>query len=155
MAKAVVTGGAGFIGPHICGLLCEKGAQVTITPDLSIGKRGNMARLPGRHDVEFIHASITDLSLLLSAFKGADYVFHEAAVPGVPRSIENPTAANGVNVAGTLNGWFFAARDSGVKKVVYASRPPVHGGTSALPEAEHDFPEPGRGRGLLAAYVIV
>jgi len=139
--KAVVTGGAGFIGSHICDLLCEKGFEVTIIDDLSTGKRGNMAQLLGRHDVEFIHGSITDLSLLLKAFKGANYVFHEAAVPSVPRSIENPAATNEVNVAGTLN-VLMAARDNGVKKVVYASSSSVYGDTPTLPKREDMPPNP-------------
>jgi UDP-glucose 4-epimerase len=103
MAKAVVTGGAGFIGSHICDLLHEKGYQVSIIDDLSTGKRANITQLLGQHNVEFIHGNITDRNLLMKAFKGADYVFHEAAIPSVPRSIENPVAANEANVTGTLS----------------------------------------------------
>ena len=80
MAKAVVTGGAGFIGSHICDLLHEKGYQVSIIDDLPRGKRDNIAHLLDQHNVEFIQGSIMDLRLLMKAFKGADYVFHEAAI---------------------------------------------------------------------------
>ncbi len=140
-AKAVVTGGAGFIGSHICDLLYERGYQVSIIDDLSTGKLDNIAHLLGRHNVEFIPGSITDLSLLIKTCKGADYVFHEAAIPSVPRSIENPIATNEVNITGTLN-VLVAARDTGVKKVVYASSSSVYGDTPTLPKREDMPPSP-------------
>lgn len=138
MLKAVVTGGAGFIGSHICDLLYQKGYHVTILDDLSTGKKTNIAHLLGRPGVEFIQGSITDIALLQRCFQSADYVFHQAAIPSVPRSIENPLATNEVNINGTLN-VLVAARDNAVKKVVYASSSSVYGDTPTLPKQE-DMP---------------
>ncbi len=141
MAKVVVTGGAGFIGSYICDMLYEKGYQVIIIDDLSTGKRNNITHLLSHHNVDFILGSITDLNLLKKAFKGIDCVYHEAAITSVPRSIENPVATNEVNVTGILK-VLIAARDNGVKKVVYASSSSVYGDTPTLPKTEDMPPNP-------------
>lgn len=131
--KAVVTGGAGFIGSHIADELVKHNYLVTIIDNLSTGKMENIAHLDGK--IEFIEGSVTDLNLLSSVFQGADYIFHEAAIPSVPRSIKDPIASNEVNTTGTLK-VLMAARDNKVKKVVYASSSSVYGDTPTLPKRE-------------------
>jgi UDP-glucose 4-epimerase len=140
MYKAVVTGGAGFIGSNICYELVERGNHVTILDDLSTGKEDNIRELLGRA-LEFTRGSITDLPLLQKLFRGVDYIFHLAAIPSVPRSLENPLASNHVNITGTLN-VLLAARDNTVKKVVYASSSSVYGDTLTSPNTENMLPDP-------------
>jgi len=88
--KAVVTGGAGFIGSHLADELAKQGYHVVILDYLSTGKKENIAGLLRRDDIEFVEGSITDLLLLNKLFQRIDYIFHQAAIPSVPRSIENP-----------------------------------------------------------------
>ncbi|MBA7684639.1 UDP-N-acetylglucosamine 4-epimerase [subsurface metagenome] len=133
--KAVVTGGAGFIGSHLAELLANRGYYVIILDDLSIGKMANVEPLLKKANVEFIQSSIIDLQLLQQLFQGVDYIFHQAAIPSVPRSIENPEASHNVNVTGTLN-VLLAARDNNIRKVVYASSSSVYGDTPELPKTE-------------------
>lgn len=135
--SVVVTGGAGFIGSNLVEELARDNT-VTIIDDLSTGKAENVASLGGKGNVRFIRGGVTDLSLLLAGFRGADYVFHQAAIPSVPRSIEDPLASHEVNITGTLN-VLIAARDKGVKKVVFASSSSVYGDTPVLPKRE-DMP---------------
>jgi UDP-glucose 4-epimerase len=134
--KVVVTGGAGFIGSNLAEELSKK-HQVIVLDDLSTGREINLEGL----DVEFIKGSITDLSLLNRVFSGVDYVFHEAALPSVQRSVENPVATNEVNIGGTLN-VLMAARDQGVKKIMFASSSSVYGDTPTLPKHESMTPAP-------------
>lgn len=134
--KVVVTGGAGFIGSNLAEELSKK-HQVIVLDDLSTGREINIKGL----DVEFVKGSITDLSLLNRVFTGVDYVFHEAALPSVQRSVENPLATNEVNIGGTLN-VLMAARDQGVKKVMFASSSSVYGDTPTLPKRESMTPAP-------------
>jgi len=141
MKKAVVTGGAGFIGSHIADRLTGQGYQVVIIDDLSTGNKENIAALLKQNNIEFIEGSIVDLSLLNKLFRGVDYVFHLAAIPSVPRSIKNPQASHEVNITGTLN-VLLAARDTGVKKVIYASSCAVYGDTPTLPIKEEMLPKP-------------
>jgi UDP-glucose 4-epimerase len=138
MKKVVVTGGAGFIGSHLAEGLVARGYHVTVLDDLSTGKMENIAHLVANNKAEFIQGSITDLPLLQKLFKGVEYVFHEAALARVPRSIAEPLTCNDVNITGTLK-VLLAARDNGVKKVVYASSSSVYGETDTLPERE-DMP---------------
>jgi UDP-glucose 4-epimerase len=137
--KVVITGGAGFIGANLAKELAADNS-VIIIDDLSTGKQENIAGLPGRN-VEFVEGSISDLSLLKRLFRNVDYVFHEAAIASVPKSIEDPAAANEVNVTGTLN-VLLAARDRGVRKVIYASSAAVYGDTASLPQKEDMMPNP-------------
>ena len=139
--KVVVTGGAGFIGSHLIERLVEQGYQVIALDDLSTGKMENIRELLRNDIVEFIRGSVTDLELLKGLFKGASYVFHLAALPSVPRSLENPLDCHQVNVTGTLN-VLLAARGNGVRKVVYASSSSVYGDTPTLPKEEGMFPHP-------------
>ena len=133
--KVVVTGGAGFIGSHLTQELARRGYHVTIIDDLSTGKTENTEDVRGKENVAFIKGSISDLLLLRRVFKGVDYVFHQAAIPSVPRSIENPLASHETNITGTLN-VLLAARDTGVRKVIYASSSSVYGDTPTLPKGE-------------------
>ena len=139
--KAVVTGGAGFIGSHLAERLVGQGYQIVILDDLSTGKIENIKALLKSDNVEFIRGSVTNLSLLNRLFKDAYYVFHLAAIPSVPRSIENPQASNEVNVGGTLN-VLLAAKGNSIKKVIYASSSSVYGDTPALPKNEDMKPHP-------------
>lgn len=162
--KAVVTGGAGFIGSHIADELVKRGYQVIILDDLSTGRIENIQHIIGAFNdpasdlpplergvktdfplyspqVEFIHGSITDLPLLQYLFKGIDYVFHQAAIPSVPRSIKSPSRSHETNVTGTLN-VLVASRDSGVKKVIFASSSSIYGDTITLPKREDMIPSP-------------
>ena len=141
MKRAVVTGGAGFIGSHIANELVARGYQVAIIDDLSTGNKENIAALLKQSNVEFIEGSIVDLSLLNKLFRGVDYVFHLAAIASVPRSVKNPQASHEVNITGTLN-VLLAARDTGVKKVIYASSCAVYGDIPTLPIKEEMLPKP-------------
>ena len=138
MKQIVVTGGAGFIGSHLVEKLVDRGYDVTVLDDLSTGKMENIAALVEKKTVRFVKGSITDLSLLREVFQGIDAVFHEGALSRVPRSVNDPLTCNEVNITGTLN-VLMAARDSKVKKVVYASSSSVYGETDRLPETE-DLP---------------
>lgn len=139
--KVVVTGGAGFIGSHLAELLMSKDYAVIIIDDLSTGKMVNIEPLLHLGNVEFVEGSISDLPLLQRLFQNVDYVFHEAAIASVARSVENPLASHEVNVTGSLN-VLLAARDNGVKKVVCASSAAVYGDTPTLPQREDMTPNP-------------
>jgi len=141
MSKVVVTGGAGFIGSHLTEALVEKGYHVTVIDNLSTGKLNNIKDVLRSGKLEFVEGSIVNLTLLRKSFAGADYVFHQAAVPSVPRSIKNPRASHNINITGTLN-VLIAARDLGVKKVVYASSSSVYCDTPTLPKVEDMIPNP-------------
>lgn len=141
MKRAVVTGGAGFIGSHIADELVARGYQVAIIDDLSTGSKENIAALLKQSNVEFIEGSIVDLSLLNKLVRGVDYVFHLAAIASVPRSVKDPQASHEVNITGTLN-VLLAARDTSVKKVIYASSCAVYGDTPTLPIKEEMLPNP-------------
>jgi UDP-glucose 4-epimerase len=141
MSKVIVTGGAGFIGSHIADELVKRDYQVVILDNLSTGRLSNIEQTLGSKNVEFVRGSITNLSLLEKLFAGADYVFHQAAIPSVPRSIKNPKASHVANITGTLN-VLLASRDKGVKKVVFASSSSVYGNTPTLPKIETMTPNP-------------
>jgi len=133
MAKYLVTGGAGFIGSHLVSALHARGDSVVILDDFSTGSRANASSLPP--SVVLMEGSITDPSVCGRATEGVDYVLHQAALPSVPRSIEDPIATNLVNVTGTLN-MLIAARDAGVVRFVFASSSSVYGETRELPKTE-------------------
>jgi len=141
MKKAVVTGGAGFIGSHLAEELAKRGWSVIILDDLSTGKRDNIEMLLNQDRLEFVEGSVLAIDLLEKLFHGVDCVFHQAAIPSVPRSIENPLASHEANATGTLN-VLIAARDAGVRKVVYASSSSVFGDTPTLPKREDMAPNP-------------
>ena len=134
--KAVVTGGAGFIGSHLADDLADQGCSVVIFDNISTGKQENVDMILEKHEnVEFVYGSIMDLQVLEDLFKGVDYVFHQGAIPSVPRSVKNPADSHNVNATGTLN-VLMAAKNNGVRKVVYASSSSVYGDTPTLPKVE-------------------
>ncbi len=135
--RVLITGGAGFIGSNLAEKLAEEN-EVVILDDLSTGKIENIEALIKKDNVTFIHGSITDLGLLQESFKDIDYVFHQAAIASVPKSIKDPKSSNEVNITGTLN-VLIAAKDARIKKLVYASSSSVYGDTSLLPISE-DIP---------------
>jgi len=141
MGKVVVTGGAGFIGSHLVDALAQRGYKVIIIDDLSTGKKENIEHLLQGGGVQFYKGSITDLPTLQRLFQGAEYVFHQAALPSVPRSVVEPKASHEVNATGTLN-VLLAARDSKVRKVIYASSSSAYGDTPTLPKREDMLPSP-------------
>ena len=136
----VITGGAGFIGSNLARTLSENN-EVVVIDDLSTGYLKNIQDLINTNKIEFIRGSITDIDLLQNIFKNVDHVFHQAAIPSVPRSIKDPIKSNHVNVNGTVN-VLIAAKDNKVKKVVYASSSSVHGDTPTLPKQEDMKPCP-------------
>ena len=141
MNKVIVTGGAGFIGSHLVQELLKHGHQVIILDNLSTGRLSNIEFLLDDKNVAFVRGSLNNLPLLRRLFSGTDFVFHQAAVPSVPRSIKDPRTSHRANATGTLN-VLLAARDNGVKKVVFASSSSVYGDTPTLPKVEDMAPNP-------------
>ncbi|MCD6220055.1 SDR family oxidoreductase [Candidatus Calescamantes bacterium] len=135
----LVTGGAGFIGSHIVEKLVEIGAKVKVLDNFFAGKLENLNGF--RDKVELIEGDITDLSLVYKAMEGIDYVSHQAALRSAPKSVNLPLSYNRVNVEGTIN-ILIAAKERGVKRVVYASSSSVYGDNLQLPQKEKDFPSP-------------
>lgn len=130
---ALITGGAGFIGSNIAQKLVGLGYKVRIIDNLATGRRENIAAI--EEEVDFIEGDITDLEMVVEGMDGIDLVFHEAALPSVPRSIADPISSNEANIKGTLN-VLIAARDKGVKRLVYASSSSVYGDAPELPKVE-------------------
>jgi UDP-N-acetylglucosamine/UDP-N-acetyl-alpha-D-glucosaminouronate 4-epimerase len=137
--RYLVTGGAGFIGSNTVDELARRGHNVTVLDDVSTGNEENLEGVRDR--IDFIKGSITDLSTVKRACAGADYVLHLAARTSVPRSVQDPAETNNVNVDGTLN-VFLAARDAGVRRVVFAASSAVYGETPTLPKQESMLPAP-------------
>ncbi|MEA2064527.1 MAG: SDR family oxidoreductase [Gemmatimonadota bacterium] len=137
--KCMITGGAGFIGSNLAGYLLEKNWQVVVLDDLSTGKRENLAPVLGQ--VEFIQGDIRDRELVARLLDGCRVVFHQAALPSVPRSIAEPELSHDVNVNGTLN-LLLAARDAGIGRVVLASSSSVYGDSPVMPRTEVLAPRP-------------
>ena len=132
MALYLVTGGAGFIGSHITEELIRRGEHVRVVDSLITGKRQNLAHIPG---VEFIEGDLAEADVARSVVKGVDFVLHQAAIPSVPRSVLDPVASNRANVDASLN-LLVAARDAGVKRLVYAGSSSAYGNTATLPKTE-------------------
>ena len=141
MRKVVVTGGAGFIGSHLTEELVKCGYNVTIIDDFSTGKQANIEKLLKNDSVRLIEGSIMDIDLLQKIFRDVRTVFHVAAIPSVPRSIEAPQPSHHVNATGTLN-VLIAAKDNKVSKVIYSSSSSVYGDTPVLPKREDMLPGP-------------
>ena len=136
MPRYLVTGGAGFIGSNIVEALVQQGGFVRVFDNLSTGNLSNLEGMNGH--IDFIHSDIRDLPLIRAAVKDIDYIFHSAALSSVGWSIDDPIATNEVNITGTLN-ILIAAKDAGVKRVVYASSASVYGNSPKLPK-EEDMP---------------
>jgi len=135
----LVTGGAGFIGSHIASSLVHQGARVRIIDDLSTGHRENVAEIGG--DVDFIHASLTDSKAVSRALRDVEVVFHEAAIPSVPRSVAKPTETHEASVNATFS-LLLAARDQRIRRLVYAASSSAYGDQSELPKREDLRPDP-------------
>ena len=133
MSTYLVTGAAGFIGSNIVEELVARGERVIALDDLSTGKHQNLAPFLDR--IEFVRGDAGDPQLLETTLRGVDHVIHQAALPSVPRSIENPLASHQANINSTLR-LLLAARDTGVKRVVFASSSSVYGDTPTLPKHE-------------------
>lgn len=136
---ALVTGGAGFIGSHIAAALVAKGARVRIIDDLSTGYRENVNEVGG--EVDFVHASLADEKPLRKALEDVELVFHEAAIPSVPRSVENPRQTHIASVDSTFS-LLNAAREMKVRRIVYAASSSAYGDQPTLPKVEDMLPDP-------------
>jgi UDP-glucose 4-epimerase len=137
--KVLVTGGAGFIGSNLAGELIRLGARVTIIDDLSTGFRENLEEIAG--DFDFVEGDINDAELVKSIIRGVDTVYHQAALPSVPRSVENPAETHKVCVDGTFS-LLVHARDAGVRRFIYAASSSAYGDQPTLPKVETMRPEP-------------
>ncbi len=135
----LVTGGAGFIGSHIAAQLLANGEKVRILDDFSTGKQSNLEAF--KDDVEVIRGDLRDPDALARAVDGCQYVYQQAALRSVPRSIDDPRANNDVNVTGILN-LLIASKTAGVQRVVYASSSSVYGADPTLPKVETQTPQP-------------
>lgn len=135
----VVTGGAGFIGSHIAAALSAGGARVRVLDDLSTGHRENLDEIGG--DIDFVQGSVADEQLLAKALENVELIFHEAAIPSVPRSVEAPRNTHIASVDGTF-ALLLAAKEAGVKRVVYAASSSAYGDQPTLPKAEQMAPDP-------------
>jgi UDP-glucose 4-epimerase len=143
MNRYTVTGGAGFIGSHLVEALLRRGHAVRVADNFSTGKRENVdaavagAETPagGSAAIELVEGDLADLEVARKAVAGADYVLHQAAIPSVPRSVKDPIASNRANIDATLN-VLVAARDAGVKRLVFAGSSSEYGDTPTLPKHE-------------------
>jgi nucleoside-diphosphate-sugar epimerase len=137
--KVLVTGGAGFIGSHLVDRLLRDGHDVRVLDNFATGRRENLVGVLG--DVELVEGDIQSYERAHTAVRGMEVVLHQAALPSVPRSVQDPLTSNASNVIGTLN-ILLAARDSGVRRVVYASSSSVYGSNPVLPKHEELAPLP-------------
>jgi nucleoside-diphosphate-sugar epimerase len=135
MAQYLVTGGAGFIGSHLSQELARRGHRVRVADSLVTGKRSNLDHVPS---VELLEGDLADLDFARRAVEGVDYVLHQAALPSVPRSVKDPITSNRANVDATLN-VLVAARDAGVRRLVFAGSSSAYGNTLTSPKHE-DMP---------------
>jgi nucleoside-diphosphate-sugar epimerase len=137
--RFLVTGGAGFIGSNLAIKLVELGHEVRVLDNFSSGRRDNLSSIADRTEV--IEGDIRDFWTVMSCMEGIDYVLHQAALPSVPRSVNNPLTSNAVNIDGTLN-VLECARRAGVRKMVAASSSSVYGESEELPKHEKMRPSP-------------
>jgi len=139
MALYLITGIGGFIGSSLARALLAQGERVRGVDNFSTGKRENLTEIAGR--IELHEADILDLDAMHKACAGVDYIFHEAAIPSVPKSVLDPLGSNQANIDGTVN-LLLAARDAKVKRVVYAASSAAYGDTPTLPKHEAMNPDP-------------
>jgi nucleoside-diphosphate-sugar epimerase len=137
--RVLVTGGGGFIGSHLVDRLLGDGHRVRVLDNFATGRRENL--LGVLDDIELVEGDIQSYERVHNAVRGCEVVLHQAALPSVPRSVQDPLTSNASNVVGTLN-VLLAARDSGVRRVVYASSSSIYGANPALPKREDLIPEP-------------
>jgi len=138
-SKVLVTGGAGFIGSNLVDELIRQGAKVTIIDDLSTGSRENLDEIAG--DFDFVQGDINNSQLVNKAIEGVEIVYHQAALPSVPRSVENPAETHRVCVDGTFN-MLLASKENGVKRFIYAASSSAYGDQPTLPKVETMAPDP-------------
>jgi UDP-glucose 4-epimerase len=137
--KALVTGGGGFIGSNVVRALLARGDDVRVLDNFATGSRANLAGL--ERDVELVEGDLRSYERVHAAVRGVEVVFHQGALPSVPRSVQDPLTTTAVNVEGTLN-VLLAARDEGVRRIVNASSSSVYGDTGGLPRVESQAPDP-------------
>jgi len=137
--KALVTGGGGFIGSNVVRALLARGDEVRVLDNFSTGSRANLAGL--ERDVELVEGDLRSYERVHAAVRGVEVVFHQGALPSVPRSVQDPLTTTAVNVEGTLN-VLLSARDEGVRRIVNASSSSVYGNTGELPRTETQAPDP-------------
>lgn len=137
MAKALVTGGAGFIGSNLVRALIERGDSVRVLDNFSTGNRANLEGL----DVEIVEGELRSYERVHNAVRGTEIVYHLGALGSVPRSVQDPLTSSAVNIEGTLN-VLLAARDEGVRRVVFSSSASVYGSRASLPATEDAPPDP-------------
>jgi UDP-N-acetylglucosamine/UDP-N-acetyl-alpha-D-glucosaminouronate 4-epimerase len=133
MTQVLITGGGGFIGSHLAAELLQRGHRVRVLDNFATGRRENLRALAG--ELEVIEGDIQSYERVHTAVAGCDVVFHQAALPSVPRSVQDPLTSNATNTTGTLN-VLLAARDHAVRRVVCASSSSVYGAASELPKRE-------------------
>src|ERR1700746_667562 len=139
--KALVTGGAGFIGSHLAEALCRRGARVIVVDNLLAGNVANLDwKRPG-DDLEFVQGDVADEALMKKIVPGCDWVFHEAAIPSLPRSVDLPVETHTQNVDATLR-LLMVVRDAGVKRFLFASSSSIYGNTDAPARHEQLPPQP-------------
>ena len=138
-STVLVTGGAGFIGSNLVRALLERGDNVRVLDNFSTGFRGNLDELDA--DVVLVEGDLRSYERVHAAVRGADVVYHQGALPSVPRSVQDPLTTTAVNIEGTLN-VLLAARDAGVRRVVNASSSSVYGNGGTLPRDEGQSPDP-------------
>jgi UDP-glucose 4-epimerase len=131
--RVLVTGGAGFIGSNLVEELLDRGHEVKVLDNFSTGRRENLLSWNG--DVELIEGELRSYERVSNAVRGCELVFHQGALPSVPRSVQDPITSNEVNVNGTLN-VLLASRDAGVKRVIFASSSSIYGDLPGLPRVE-------------------
>ena len=141
MKNILITGGAGFIGSNIVNELLKRGERVHVLDNFSTGKRENLYPYKNNKNFRLIEGDLRSFHIVRSAVKGVDYILHQGALPSVPRSINDPITTNDVNILGTLN-ILEAAKEFGVKRVVYASSSSVYGNSEVLPKQEKMSPAP-------------
>src|SRR5205814_3676023 len=139
MSISLVTGGAGFIGSNLVEALVRRGQLVRVIDNLSTGKRENLQELWSQ--IEFREVDLLDESALREACEGVDTIFHQAAIPSVPRSVSDPLTTHRTNVNGTLN-LLVAARDARVRRVIYAASSSAYGDTPSMPKNEDMLASP-------------
>ena len=137
--RTLVTGGAGFIGSHLVRALLERGDDVRVLDNFSTGNRANLAELGD--DVELVEGELRSYERVHNAMRDVELVFHQGALPSVPRSVQDPLTTSAVNVEGTLN-VLLAARDLGARRVVFASSSSIYGRQETLPLVETARPDP-------------
>src|SRR3954447_1647518 len=135
--KVLVTGGGGFIGSNLVRALLERGDDVRVLDNFATGNRANIEGL----DVEVVEGELRSYERVHNAVRGVELVFHQGALPSVPRSVQDPLTTSAVTIEGTLN-VLLAARDENVRRVVFASSSSVYGNTGTLPRTESQQPDP-------------